>query len=103
MAKSRKAKPSKTTSSKDEKKKEVVHNPHDHFFKYTFAQQEHAQEFMETILPTDILDRLLLTKMQLKSGSYIDEKLEEHFSDILYDVPLHTTEPDEPPASILPL
>ena len=62
-------------------------NPHDHFFKSTFSRQDIAQDYLKTILPSAILQKLDLSKLTLESGSFIDEKLDEYFSDILYTCP----------------
>lgn len=67
-----------------------VNNPHDHFFRYVFTNPKEARVFLAHFLPADMVDLLELQNLELESGSYIDEKLREHLTDILYTVPLRS-------------
>ena len=67
-------------------------NPHDKFFKETFTQPEVARDFLANYLPTSILPLLDLNQIKLQKDSFIDSQLQEHFSDLLYSVPLATGE-----------
>ena len=69
-----------------------INNPHDHFFRHTFSQPEDARAFLKHFLPPELQALLALDELELESGSYIDEKLREHLTDILYRVPLHSGE-----------
>lgn len=64
-----------------------VNNPHDHFFRYIFTNPKEARAFLAHFLPPKMIQLLDLNQLVLESGSYIDEKLREHLTDILYTVP----------------
>ena len=61
-----------------------INNPHDSIFKALQTKKENAADFMQTLLPADITEKLNLETLQIKKGSFIDEKLKSHYSDILY-------------------
>ena len=63
-------------------------NPHDKFFKETFTQPEIARDFLANYLPPTVLPLLDLNQIKLEKESFIDPRLQEHFSDLLYSVPL---------------
>ena len=67
-----------------------LRNPHDHFFKALFSRQEAAQEFLELYLPSDVANLLDLTTLQIRKDSFVDSDLQEHFSDLLYQVAFRT-------------
>jgi len=43
-----------------------------------------AKEFLSTHLPTDLLEACDLDTLQIESGSYIEDDLQTHCSDIVY-------------------
>ncbi len=61
-----------------------VQNPHDRFFRESFGRIEIAQNYLEEYLPSDVLNVLDLTDLQLQDGSFIDEEMQEHQTDLLY-------------------
>ena len=63
-------------------------NPHDAFFKEIFSRQDVARSFLENYLPPEITLRLDLSELTISSGSFVDEHLRAHHSDILYKVAL---------------
>jgi predicted transposase/invertase (TIGR01784 family) len=63
-----------------------LRNPHDLFFRETFSRPEIAQDFLQTYLPTQVVQHLDLSSLALQKDSFIDEELREHFSDLLYHV-----------------
>lgn len=65
-----------------------VPNPHDTFFKRTFARLEVAAEFLRHYLPAEVAGLLDLTQLTLEKDSFVDAKLRQHFSDLLYRVGL---------------
>lgn len=65
-----------------------ISNPHDKFFKGTFSQVEIAKDFLKNYLQSDICTLLDLDKISSQKDSFIDEDLQEHFSDALFLVPL---------------
>jgi len=96
------AKKSSTKSQEKQTAKKVkgVPTPHDHFFRHTFLQRDHAQEFLASYLPKDLLIHLKLDELALESASYIDERLSEHLSDVLYEIPLAQASSETVPVSV---
>jgi predicted transposase/invertase (TIGR01784 family) len=63
-------------------------NPHDKFFKESFSRKEVAQSFLQEYLPSAVGKKLDLEQLEILKDSFIDKELDEHFSDMLYGVPL---------------
>jgi hypothetical protein len=63
-------------------------NPHDKFFKQSFSHLDLAAEFMHWYLPPDVAAALDLSRLRLEKDSFVDPKLREHFSDLLFEVGL---------------
>jgi predicted transposase/invertase (TIGR01784 family) len=63
-----------------------IRNPHDLFFRETFSRVEIAHDFIENYLPAEVVAALDLDTLELQKGSFVDEELREHFSDLLYRV-----------------
>ncbi len=83
-------------------------NPHDKFFKQSFAHLDLAAEFMRWYLPPEVSAALDLSRLRLEKDSFVDPKLRAHFSDLLFEVGLvgggsafvcllleHKSKPDE--------
>lgn len=64
-----------------------VSNPRDRFFRQTFSDLALARSFLEHYLPADVLALLDLDGLTLRQESYVDEALQEHQSDLLFEVP----------------
>jgi predicted transposase/invertase (TIGR01784 family) len=64
-------------------------NPHDKFFKVTLSQPGAAEAFLRHFLPADVTALLDLDHLQPITASFVDATLQEHFSDLLFEVPLH--------------
>ena len=47
-----------------------------------------AQEFLETYLPAEVKDKCNLDKLAIVSGSYVEDDLKAHASDIVYKLNL---------------
>ena len=60
-------------------------NPHDRFFKETFSKKEEVQDLIVNTLPEELTRGIDFTSLQLDNTSYIDNKLKENFSDIVYN------------------
>ncbi len=65
-----------------------IKNPHDAFFKQLFARPGVAREFLENYLPAHLTATLDLDSIELVEGSFIDEELQEHLSDMIFRVRL---------------
>lgn len=79
---------SKTTAQKE------IQNPHDKFLKRTLEDLEKVVGTLQGVLPSKLFDRLELDSLQKEDTSYINNKLKQFFSDIVYscrtkdDIPL---------------
>jgi predicted transposase/invertase (TIGR01784 family) len=65
-----------------------IKNPHDAFFKQLFARPGVAREFLENYLPAHLIATLDLDSIELVEGSFIDEELQEHLSDMIFRIRL---------------
>lgn len=61
-----------------------LQNPHDRFFKETFTQPHVTRDFATRYLPSEVVQLLDLDTLELQKESFLDEDLEQHFSDLLY-------------------
>lgn len=64
----------------------TVHHPHDHFFRESFRKPQIIRGFLQEYLPPVLLNQLDLETLQMEDGSYVDEELKMHQTDILYRV-----------------
>jgi len=67
---------------------------HDKFFKEMFSRKDFACGFIQNYFPSEIVQHLDLNHLEVSKDSFIDPDLEEHFSDILYQVVLQEEERD---------
>lgn len=61
-----------------------IKNPHDKFFKETFGNVTVAGDFLTNYLPATVIKYIDIETLDPQKDSYIDEKLEETFSDLLF-------------------
>ena len=61
-------------------------NIHDKFFKSTFSHVEVAKGFIYEFVNKEISSLIIPSSFQLQSSSYVNKKLKETFSDIVYQV-----------------
>lgn len=71
---------------KKAKKKNALTQPHDVTFKDLFSKKEIAKDVIMQNLPKEILEDMDFNSLEQLDGSFINEKLEETFSDIIYGV-----------------
>lgn len=76
-------------AAKQKRMTEVV-NPHDKFFKEALTQPDAARTFLRDYLPAEVAALLDLTHLHLVKDSFVDETLQEQFSDLLFEVGLRT-------------
>ena len=62
-----------------------IQNPHDAFFKELFSVKENVIDFIQGVFPAEIKSRIDFESLALDNNSYIDEELQESFSDIVYN------------------
>ena len=70
-------------------------NPHDKFFKQTLADISTARDFLANYLPTEVVGLLDLGSLELQKDSYIDKKLRELQSDLLFRAKFSDNIPDK--------
>ena len=64
--------------------KNKIDKPHDHFFRATFSKKLVAKEFILNFLSKEIISKLNLSTLELDNGTYVDDKLAENISDLVY-------------------
>ena len=67
---------------------DAIKHPHDHFFQHSFARREVAVDFLTHYLPEPVRRLLDLQTLELTKDSFVDETLQDHFSDLLYKLRL---------------
>lgn len=70
----------------------LIHQPHDKFFKETLSDIRTAKDFLRHYLPPDILSLVDLDTIILQKDSYIENDLEETFSDLLIQAKINYKE-----------
>ena len=65
-----------------------ITNPHDKYFSAVFSYKEITEKFLHSFLPAQYLQHLNLGSLERITGSFIDENLQEHFTDMLYQCQL---------------
>jgi len=63
-----------------------IHNLHDKFVKASFSDVDRAAAFFEQFLPEELQKSLNLATLKSIQESYIQADLNEHFSDIVFEV-----------------
>jgi len=64
--------------------KDIV-DPHDKLFKEIEKVKENSRDLIESTFPEELLKNLNLETLQNDTNSYIDEKLKEYYSDLVYN------------------
>ncbi|MEZ4727644.1 MAG: Rpn family recombination-promoting nuclease/putative transposase [Caldilineaceae bacterium] len=65
-------------------------NPHDRFFREVFSRMDLSREFLSKQLPAPIAATLDFATLALRPASFLDEELQQYFSDLLFRVNLQT-------------
>jgi len=60
-------------------------NPHDKLFKEIEKVKENCRDLIESTFPVELLAKLNLDTLENDNNSYIDETLQEYYSDIVYN------------------
>lgn len=69
-----------------------IQNPHDKFFKETFGKVEVAKDFLNNYLPDSIMRIVEIDTLEPQKDSFINKKLQEVFSDMLFRVNINNRE-----------
>lgn len=75
----------KINQKMNETDKNSLQNPHDKFFKELFSEKEEVTEFITQTFPKELVQNLNLETLELDNSSFVDEGLQEHFSDLVYN------------------
>ena len=62
----------------------AIDDVHDKFFKDSFARKPLVEGFIQELFPAELSQKIDLASLEFSNSSYTDEKLEEHFADIVY-------------------
>lgn len=65
-----------------------MQNPHDRFFRHVFSDPEHAAGELKAILPAELGAQIDWASLRLVPGSYVDAKLSDLRSDVLFEAQL---------------
>jgi len=83
----------------------MADNPHDKLFKLVYGRPMQAAAYFERFLPAEVVARLDLERLELADGSFVDEELKEHHTDLLFVAPIIASDPapddEEPPRDAL--
>ena len=69
-----------------------IQNPHDKFFKETFGRVDVARDFLNNYLPQNIVDIIDTDTLEPQKDSFINEELQESFSDLLFKARINKRE-----------
>ena len=69
-----------------------IENPHDKFFKEIFGKVEVAKDFLNNYLPENIMKVIDVDTLEPQKDSFINEELQEVFSDMLFKVNINNRE-----------
>lgn len=62
---------------------------HDKFARKCLTDLSMAREFLQTYLPAEVKDKCNLDKLNIVSGSYVEDDLKAHISDVVYQLDLN--------------
>lgn len=69
-----------------------IQNPHDKLFKETFSNVAVAKDFINNYLPQSIINIIDINTLEPQKDSFINEELQEVFSDMLFRVNINNRE-----------
>jgi predicted transposase/invertase (TIGR01784 family) len=61
-----------------------ITNPHDLFFKASFSEKKNAIALIKNLFPAPLRNNIRVDTLKLEKDSYVDEKLSQTFSDLVY-------------------
>lgn len=70
------------------KKEKKLPQPHARTFEYVFKEKETALSFLDEYLPEKIRNKLDFRTLKISNVKFVDKKLEDYFSDLLYEIKL---------------
>jgi predicted transposase/invertase (TIGR01784 family) len=66
---------------------ELLHQPHDKFFKAVFSEEQVAQQHLTAFLPPEITEHLQFDKMTLDTTAYVSKRFKSFQSDVVWSIP----------------
>lgn len=63
-----------------------LHNPHDRFFRGAMSNPKIALAFINTYLPSFLVEKINPSSLHIADGTFIDPSLRQMMTDILYEV-----------------
>lgn len=73
---------------------DLINSPYDKLFKEVLSDKDNAADLITGVFPSDLTTLLKLPTLTLDNNSYINERLNESFSDIVYGCTLENTNID---------
>jgi len=67
----------------------TIATAHDRFFRKSFGRVDIARNYLEEYLPAEVVALLDLDTLSLEEDTFIDEEMQEHQADLLYQVRLN--------------
>lgn len=64
----------------------LINNPHDKTFKKVLSDKKLAKRFFKQYLPYTMQKKVDLDTLELQKGSFVDDNLSEHLTDLLFSV-----------------
>jgi predicted transposase/invertase (TIGR01784 family) len=65
---------------------DLIHQPHDKFFKNSFADVTVVREHLRAFLPKEISDKIDFESLVQDDTNYISEALQAHYADVVWNV-----------------
>lgn len=66
-----------------------MQNPHDKYFKDTFGNIRIARSFIKNYFAQEIINLMDISTLRIENGTYIDNRLKEYHSDILFSADMN--------------
>ncbi|MCK5680301.1 Rpn family recombination-promoting nuclease/putative transposase [bacterium] len=63
-------------------------SPHEGLFKSLMTRKENAQIFLSAVLSEGVLAHLHLESLTVENISYVDDHLNQHYSDLIFSIKL---------------
>lgn len=80
--------PNKRQQTVKPKMNNTISNPHDHFFREMWSDRDLALDFLQNYLPASVLAMADLDTLEIQKDSFVEKRLRDYFSDMLYRVAL---------------
>lgn len=71
---------------------DTLNQPHDKYFRATFGEVGFASNLLTSYLPKDLLNLVDISTLEPQKESYLDKKLQEQFTDLLFRVNINNKE-----------